>query len=385
MELADIWKAQRQALSEQLSTARNCVRSQNLPQALRARMEVRLNEDLIGKQQRALDRLVEKRATPPTAKDWDDLRKIQGDCDVLFRESLALLSGCLARGAGFDNSLCDIADAMLGELCRRAGVRWDRFTIPGGGEEFSRTSDVIRLRFPDVSLWNLPVAVHEFGHFLAKEQEEKVNDGSFVDDLRVRLAVAKSKGQDQWRFVHEYFADVFATCAMGPAYACSVILLRFNAAQAWSRGAEHPADGERVELILRMLKHLNEQTPAKPYSWIHQELSGAWQQALTLANQPLTGDDKVMAALDAVWGTLEVLFSNDLKKVEYPGWSLSRRLGAAMGAGNQPPSDAGRAGIADILNAAWMARLELDANSVVDEADLEKAARGLLARQMAGD
>ena len=97
----------------------------------------------------------------------------------LFEESLALVEGALVRGAKLDNGLCQIADALLDELRTKADVAWGRFTILAEGEFFGEMAQIIRLRFPEVSIWNLPIAAHEFGHFVGPELKQPGPFGTF--------------------------------------------------------------------------------------------------------------------------------------------------------------------------------------------------------------
>src|SRR4051812_39358217 len=85
-------------------------------------------------------------------------------CRPLFEECLALRQGLAGRAAGIDGEICRFADRLMDDLCSDADIGWRRFTVLATGESYTRVSDVIRVRFPAVSVWDLPVLAHELGH-----------------------------------------------------------------------------------------------------------------------------------------------------------------------------------------------------------------------------
>ena len=110
---------------------------------------------------------------PSLERAWKRLHAAQERCRVLFAEYLACHHGVAARRTGVDNGLCAIADALLDELELPPKIRWPGFTVLSNSEYFDEMASIIRLRFPEVSIWNLPVAAHEFGHFLCQTVEQE--------------------------------------------------------------------------------------------------------------------------------------------------------------------------------------------------------------------
>ena len=98
---------------------------------------------------------------------WNTLGSYEKESSTLFGECLAFLQAARARGHDVNADLCEIADALLDELARLTEIGWNRFTVLSTEEFFRDLAQIIRLRFPFSGIWDLPVAAHEFGHFVA--------------------------------------------------------------------------------------------------------------------------------------------------------------------------------------------------------------------------
>ena len=87
-------------------------------------------------------------------------------------------------------------------------------------------------------MWDLPIAVHELGHHVGVGLEtDKVLDPLFD--------AAKSDYRAQ-RWIHEHLADIFATYTLGPAYACTCLLAPLDPTTDPDRGDRyHPSDAMR--------------------------------------------------------------------------------------------------------------------------------------------
>src|SRR5215208_675247 len=82
---------------------------------------------------------------------------------LIFSDYVDFLSGLALRDKGWDNSICQIAD----ELIRSCGnllqaKMWEALTIPSshGAVTLAR---IIRMGFPEWTIWGLPLAAHELG------------------------------------------------------------------------------------------------------------------------------------------------------------------------------------------------------------------------------
>ncbi|GAB4257155.1 MAG: hypothetical protein Kow0092_03830 [Deferrisomatales bacterium] len=263
-------------------------------------------------------------------------------CAGVFREVLACAQGALARREGLDGGLCRIADALLDRLSRRADVPWGRFTVVAEGEFFYDMAEVIRLRFPEVSVWSLPVAAHEFGHFAATASAFR--------------GAAEGVGGREQALLQEHFADGFATYALGPAFACTAVLQRLDPTRPFQETERHPSPSARVRCILRVLERLEEARGPGPagYGEMLAVLRRQWRDAAAGGDPPEEFDP---AAFDALADRLWEWFDARAPAARYDGWLRALRLAVAL----HPDEEAAPVGqegdeIADVLNAAWLCR-----------------------------
>src|SRR3712207_3335452 len=81
---------------------------------------------LLQRQRFAAEETREKvRRGDPLPECWDTFRGVKRQSEPIFAECLAFLEGALLRRAGADDGICRVADAMLSDLSKRAGVRWE--------------------------------------------------------------------------------------------------------------------------------------------------------------------------------------------------------------------------------------------------------------------
>lgn len=91
-------------------------------------------------------------AQSPDNALWDALVAVRSECEAIFAECLDFLGGALLRGAGLDNGICQVADALLAELSLRADTGYPRLTILAPNPSFAYRTDIIRLRFPEFNV-----------------------------------------------------------------------------------------------------------------------------------------------------------------------------------------------------------------------------------------
>lgn len=298
---------------------------------------------------------------------WSSFRDTQERSQLLFRECLTLLEGSLVRGFGLDDGLCQIADALLYDLSIRANIDWGRFTILAGEELINiEMAEIIRVRFPEVSIWNLPVAAHEFGHFVGGELSQEIGRGHrhpFTEFLEKECR----HDQQCYSFLHEHFADLFATYALGPAYASTCILLRFDPWIAYQDKRQHPSDAKRVYWILRVLKKMDatEGGVKRSYTGIIKHLKAFWE-SFTAEGDPERLEERLgkdtIAGLDR-W-LEELYFQVDNRQFGVSGvrygaedWLRARQLSQQLPA-NAPLELADDYTLIDVLNAAWWSRMQ---------------------------
>jgi hypothetical protein len=312
---------------------------------------------------------------------WKAFDPVHQECVPLFRECLAFLQGAAARSIGVDDDLCRLADVMLDGLSKHAHESWPGFTILAEGEYFEEMAAIIRLRFPEVSIWNLPVAAHEFGHFLIQQLEVRSTDGMFNDYVQKYRSILppvtetdnKQERERQLerrqRHMHEYFADAFAVYAMGPAYAYTCLLLRFNPGTSNCDTKDHPSDAKRAHLILKVLEHMNEvEGSVGQYGGLVTILRASWTESVAAAKpagQPASGE--TLHWLNEMAEVLHHRLGTRLRDTRYTSWSQAAGLTAALRDDDPPPAIGAQYDFRDVLNAAWRRRLRTDQPGEAEE------------------
>jgi hypothetical protein len=212
---------------------------------------------------------------------WGKHAQLVDDMRPAQRETLEFLGGYLIRKRELDRepaqtprlsnagaNVCKLADRLLQDYARRTGVNWNARTTLGTTPFLAMDTDLIRVRFPDWSLWNLPLMAHEFGHLAARSSPEFMEYQSQHPVRRSHL--------------DEFFADIFATYTFGPAFACAVILLQFNPAEAFAERGSHPSHQERVRLIVQTLREMNTKTQRRNiYGRLLDRLEQTWNETTT--------------------------------------------------------------------------------------------------------
>jgi hypothetical protein len=281
---------------------------------------------------------------------WIAYRDVQSGAAPLYRECLAFLEGALARRDGLDEGLCEIADHLLEMLSRLSDARWERFTLLADGEFYGEMAEIIRLRFPEVSVWNLPVAAHEFGHFV----------GPTITAFDDMLEAEGPKRSESWLHLHEQFADVFAVYSLGPSYAFTCLLLRFDPTID-EDDESHPAPAKRAHLVLRALARLSEgKSITRPFRDFTELLESTWRGAREAAGRsPDFAADEIAALDDRLDTLFELIASNLPSRLRYSGsaWLRAQRLADEL-VDHRDDSKLERDDtILDVLNAAWIARV----------------------------
>jgi hypothetical protein len=221
---------------------------------------------------------------------------MQKDSPKIFYEYVDLLRGLAMRNTGLDGGqICKLADELV-EKCKMVDkVVWGSLTIPARQEAVSMTlARIIRLGFPEWTIWALPLTAHEFGHVVASEND-KVREWIKKESDKYLGISSIAKSLIEYH-LQEYVADAFAIYAMGPAYACAAILLRFDPVNAYTDSIEHPAHSKRTYLILNMLKEMQKHAPLDdpmPYRKIIENLEKEWNIALEQAGLMEISEDEV--------------------------------------------------------------------------------------------
>jgi len=322
--------------------------------------------DSIATRQSELGRLaLSVNAEGPRPKFWADFRQTRQHCATLAREYLAFALGGFARQANLDGGLLRIADALLAELSERVKVSWDPLTVLAETEWYGEEAQIIRLRFPETSIWNLPVAAHEFGHFAGPRLTVRADNGRVWELTYPVSAILRreaDRGSVHWSRMHEFFADAFAVFLTGPAYACTSLLLRFDPAVPDSDGPTHPGHAKRAYLMGQMLEKMDQAGATTSYVGVLRQLRERWRASVTEAGA-LDGrtaaelEAKAAAEAEPTAEEIWALLQETIPTQRYRGMPAAQAIKPALLGG--PTAQPGAAlTLADALNAAWLCRLD---------------------------
>ena len=369
---------------------------------------------------------------------WHDYTRLYQDCQEIFRETLELIGGLALRDKYDDERLFIFADELI-HVCAKTTLNQPSLTVPAQEEALSMTvGRIVRLRFPDWSIWTLPFVAHEFGHVVIEEKEglrdlvadevatlmqqepiyrllsdediekaeERANGYKLcsteefaailydafnvfpqTEDFQQGLAqlgrehlitLMASKITSYAHQIEELVADAFATYNMGPAYACSALLIRFNPALAYQDTLEHPGDAKRARVIIEMLKMLNQEEKGRsrasvgPYDAVIEELENIWGELLARARPEGELSGEAEAYLAELTGRIWQCFDDEyFIEGRYPknyrdqeGWETARRWAELWSERLEErrrleaPDVQTTSKLRDALNAAWCCRLD---------------------------
>jgi hypothetical protein len=115
-----------------------------------------------------LQKQLNKGAAP--ADIWTSYREqLYVGSQRVFTVYVEVLGGLALRQAGLDDGICRMADALTArpKLFLPPNVHWGSLTVPAQREALDETvSQILRLGFPEWTIWALPLAAHEFAHVI---------------------------------------------------------------------------------------------------------------------------------------------------------------------------------------------------------------------------
>jgi hypothetical protein len=353
------------ALSTNLTFAEEALSHPKITPKLRQKVYMHFG-NLFNYQRNQVDTLLQKiREGQSLALAWETAESIQKNCYELLNECFEFLQGALVRSVGLDLKMCEIADALIADLSDRTSTYWNRFTIVGEEHFFAGTTDIIRLQFPEFTIWSLPIVGHEFGHFVGRELRKTLMEANhqFGEPFQ---QIVNSEGKPELThrdesFLYEYFADLFATYALGPAFACASLFLVFKPGLDRD-GEQHPSDVKRTYFILQALEKMNKAEGIyDPYRGIIDRLQTVWQQC----NQDVVGfstslSPEVISNLHSKLAVLYNSLDESYSKVKYQqtDWDYAHLLAPKLLTEKtvtellEPDIT-----LSDVFNAAWICRL----------------------------
>jgi hypothetical protein len=343
-------------LRAQVDTAKRTVgRLSAIDAALYRRVSGRL-EELVDTCEEALDEVGTTLNGNEGQAGWEQLRVAQKLAASLSRESLAFTEGALVRNERLDDGLCELADKLLDYFNEQGRLNWRGFTILAETAFYGEIGEVIRLKFPEVSIWHLPIAGHEFGHFANPNIRIEVRNGSYwgkKHPIEAFLEEEWKRDLKSWFYAHEYLADIFAVYVVGPAYPYCSILLRADPGTLRSEYPTHPSWDERYFLMIETLRKIISHGGAT--AQIVDDLERRWE-----SSRSATGSVKKLDTpkLQRIFDRFYPLLNDHLRGARYTTFGRAQRLVPIFADENRSPPRLDDVTLPDVLNAAWLARLD---------------------------
>jgi hypothetical protein len=298
---------------------------------------------------------------------WNGYGRLLQQGEPLFNEYVDLWGGLALRDMNFDEGVCQMADEIIDKCNMVASSRIRHsLAIPARAEATRMTlARVIRLGFPEWTLWAVPLAAHEFGHVIADRLAETADLRPYMDQT-----IRNRYGQ---RYLDDLFADIFATYALGPAYACATILMRLDPRQAVEdmqcrEGDEdyiRPAHAKRAYVVLDVLERVDAKNPLySAFSEVIERLREVWKAALMQVEHDGSLEKTQSKELEAivtftVENFLDIYASGVMYDTERwasrSGWPAE--LNSEGGAERLQRRLEGDEQLRDVLNAAWVSRV----------------------------
>lgn len=302
-------------------------------------------------------------------KAWAKYAEVSLKSQQMFSELVEYIGGIAFRDTGLEyERICAVADELV-RTCLQDATRNDTtgkgsewISVPSLQESVTRTwIRMIRVRFPERTIWSLPFAIHEAGHVIMADPAgnlKKRVDRLVAQWVGDKVKLGKRVVDKEWAeiYLNELISDAFATFYLGPAYACAAVHLRFSP-QLSAPPAElpHPSDSVRLHVILATLRSRDKESADGQYKEIIDRLEGTWN---SMAAAPKGGaiDPATKERLDALVDEFVNRFSKALFVAEYPtsgaeGWGTATQWSSEWE--KKEPTVTTSSTVRDALNAAW--------------------------------
>jgi len=316
----------------------------------------------------------------------EDLRKRWREMEELndfWEVSLDYLAGVSLRHDGLDMDICCIADDLIREL-QQCCKDLEALTILGRDCCNSSLPQIVYLRFPEWTVWVLPLAAGELWRDVSRPAGQgrvirpTISESYFSviargelarpDITRADLQSGRKKEENtvysRWLnkpLLKDCLTDIFGTFALGPAYVLSSIFLALDPSD--------DNDRVRAETILCVIEAMNNATSSFPHTANAslRAIAGAWDQAVRetgRANGLLPEDLKKRGDQRADLARWRDSFLNYLRPfatLQFPirDWEAGKERWVEYFLSPDPARDSadGPATIRLALAAAWEARI----------------------------
>jgi hypothetical protein len=289
----------------------------------------------------------------------------------LFGEYVDFLGGLTLRDTGLDDRVCEMTDFLLGGF---KTVTRHYLPIPSRTAALSSALDsVVKLGFPEWTLWGVPLVAHEVG--LALAHDGRAED---VHDLLEKWCRTRPSGE-----VTELFADAFGAYTIGPAYGYAAMLMRLQPHHDEPSRPDEARDVDRARLILRVLRALGE--PGTTYRAQESRLQEIWKSAVVTLAEPGAAERAATEAdgpaeaddwLDDFHAEMLELFKrrSSIQPFDDTRWAdvQTEWNEYLRGSGSAPQMQEEAGDVLALLNMAWAARIETpgrtdDVEKLVDQ------------------
>lgn len=200
-----------------------------------------------------------KALTKNESSGWTAFDNAEPGARRLCAEVFTLLQGELFSSAGLDDGISAAARNLLAQVQQRCGV--DRGVLTSFSpepESLDHTIGLVRLMFPGTTVWDLPFAVHEFGHHAVRELEHIAADRRQENPLLDVITGQDGVGAGLTELhAHELAADAFATFALGATYPYACIVQRISAKKLTADSGTHPSWSRRMVVMLATLQRMS--------------------------------------------------------------------------------------------------------------------------------
>ncbi len=280
------------------------------------------------------------------------------EAQPLFREYVDFLGGLTVRDTGLDDRVCEMTEVLLRSF---TAIVTHFFPIPAAQAALSSAMDsVVKLGFPEWSVWGIPLVAHEVGLALCADKNEEGVQG----------LLGKWGGQDglgATTTFSELVGDAFAAFTMGPAYGCAALLLRLQPHHDEASQPDQARDVDRARLILGVLRS-NAGDPDTGFATTIRKLDGIWRDAVTTLAGPARQEEaeRELAPkpeedwLDDFQRDVLVVLRSNLAIAAFTDsqWSQVVKRKVSLLGGQKSPLLDSPDDLLEILNAAWAARLD---------------------------
>jgi hypothetical protein len=224
---------------------------------------------------------------------WQSYKQIDHESkEKIFGECLEAIGGLAIRDKKLSartSWVANTADEFIRECAKEyVGEQWLSFAVFARQEALNRTmARIVRLRFPEWTVWSLPLAAHEFGHVVIEDNSEWLE---FAHEQADTLSWHTDRVDEQRLCMYEILADAFATFTMGPAYVCAAISLWLNPLPLSNESSDMRcvSGTTRARLIFRIMEQMRrtwsegaaESEPSPHQMFMQEKLERKWREVI---------------------------------------------------------------------------------------------------------